>query len=86
MYFDYNSDKKLELFIEGESIINNTYQDGFKLSLSDFNEQIFLTEEESKVISCNSSSKPITSIPFTKKISNIYYYLRTTIRYVPYNK
>lgn len=77
MYFDYNSDKKLELFIEGESIINNTYQDGFKLSLSDFNEQIFLTEEESKVIACNSSSKPITSIPFTKK------YPTYTITYEP---
>lgn len=63
MYFDYNSDKKLELFIEGESI----NQDSFKLSLSDFNEQIFLTEEDSKVIACSSSSKPITSVPFTKK-------------------
>lgn len=77
MYFDYNSDKKLELFIEGESIINNTYQDGFKLSLSDFNEQIFLTEEESKVIAGSSSSKPITSIPFTKK------YPTYTITYEP---
>lgn len=65
MYFDYNSDKKLELFIEGES--TNTYQDSFKLSLSDFNEQIFLTKEDSEVIACSSSSKPITSIPFTKK-------------------
>ena len=46
MYFDYNSDKKLELFIEGESIIN-------------------------------SSSKPITSIPFTKK------YPTYTITYEP---
>lgn len=63
MYFDYNSDKKLELFIEGESI----NQDSFKLSLSDFNEQIFLTKEDSEVITCSSSSKPITSIPFTKK-------------------
>lgn len=77
MYFDYTSDKKLELFIEGESIINNTYQDGFKLSLSDFNEQIFLTEEESKVIAGSSSSKPITSIPFTKK------YPTYTITYEP---
>lgn len=63
MYFDYNSDKKLELFIEGESI----NQDSFKLSLSDFNEQIFLTKEDSEVITCSSSSKPITSIPFKKK-------------------
>lgn len=50
MYFDYNYDNKSELFIEGESIKDNIYQDGFKLSLSDFKEQIFLTEEESKVI------------------------------------
>lgn len=50
MYFDYNYDNKSELFIEGESIKDNIYQDGFKLSLSDFKEQIFLTKEESKVI------------------------------------
>lgn len=67
MYFDYNYNNESELFIEGESIKDNIYQDGFKLSLSDFNEQIFLTEEESKVIVCSSSSKPITSVPFTKK-------------------
>lgn len=73
MYFDYNSDKKLELFIEGESI----NQDSFKLSLSDFNEQIFLTKEDSEVIACSSSSKPITSIPFTKK------YPTYTITYEP---
>lgn len=56
MYFDYNYDNKSELFIEGES--TNTYQDGFKLSLSDFKEQIFLTKEESKVIA---------DVPYTKK-------------------
>lgn len=67
IYFDYNYNNELELFIEGESIKDNIYQDGFKLSLSDFNEQIFLTEEDSKVIACSSSSKPITSVPFTKK-------------------
>ncbi len=53
MYLDYNSDKKLELFIEGESI----NQDSFKLPLSDFNEQMFLTKEESKVITDTSFTK-----------------------------
>lgn len=58
MYFDYNYNNEPELFIEGESIKDNIFQDGFKLSLSDFNEQIFLTEEESKVISDVPYSKP----------------------------
>ena len=58
MYFDYNYDNKSELFIEGEGIKDNIYQDGFKLSLSDFKEQIFLTKEDSEVIA---------DVPYTKK-------------------
>ena len=65
IYFDFNNEGKPELFIEGKSIKNGVYLDSFELPLSAFNEQVFLTEEESKVIAPFNKEYPTYIIAYS---------------------